>query len=199
MQYFLVVSIHKIFSIYIRNQRKMKNLGIVILISLLLGACNGNSKTDDTNKYSRTIVEQANEMGQLLMEKDFRSFARFTYPKIIEMMGGLENMVAIMEKGMVEMESDGTKFLNVTFGEPTAVIKAGNELQCTLSQTISMKVPEGRIVAKSTMIAISVDGGTNWFFIDSSGKDIQTLRSSIPDLSMDLLIPEAEQPVFYKD
>lgn len=177
----------------------MKNLGIVVLISLLLGACNGSSKTDDTNKYSLTIVKQANEMGQLLMEHDFRSFARFTHPKIIEMMGGLENMVAIMEKGMVEMESDGTRFLDVTFGEPTAVIKAGNELQCTLSQTISMKVSEGRVVAKSAMIAIWVDGGTNWVFIDTSGKDIQTLRSLLPDLSMDLFIPETEQPEFFKD
>jgi len=177
----------------------MKHLGIIILFSLFIGACNGQTKTADSSNYSKTVKEQAETMGQLLLKKDFKSFAKFTYPKIVEMMGGEQKMIEVMEKGSKEMESEGTSFLNVTIGEPTKIITMENELQCMLQQTIEMKVPNGRLITKSTLIAISTDNGKNWYFVDTSGKDIQAMKEALPNLSGELIIPEKQQPTFYND
>ena len=48
------------------------------------------------------------------------------------------------------------------------------ELQCTLPQTIVMKVPNGKLVTKSTLIDVSKDMGRKWFFIDCLGRNIKT-------------------------
>ena len=172
---------------------------LIIFFSLVLFACNGQTKSSDTSDHSKIIKAQAERMGQLLLKKDFKSFMKFTYPKIIDMIGGQEKMIQIMEKGSIEMESEGTGVLSVNFGDPSEILTEGNELQCTLPEVIEMKVPNGRLVTKSTLIAVSTDSGKNWFFIDTSNKDLQTLRKGLPNLSSELIIPEHQQPTFYKE
>jgi len=53
---------------------------------------------------------------------------------------------------------------------------------------------EGKaIVSEYSLIAISNDGGGHWFFIDTSGKNLETLRQSLPNLSTALIVPERKQ------
>ncbi len=178
----------------------MKNLSTLILSAFVLIGCTeqpkseqtkteqAETKTDTSSSYSAVILEQANTMGQLLLKKDFKPFVKFTYPKIVEMMGGEEKMIGILEKSFTEMESSGTGFLKVAMAEPTPVISVGNELQGTLQQTIEMKLPVGKVVTKSTLIAISGDNGKNWQFVDAGAKDIETIRKILPNVSDKLTI-----------
>jgi len=176
----------------------MKYLGI-ILFSFFLSACNGQTKSDKSSNYTETIKSQAETMRQLMLKEDFSAFAKFTYPKVIEMMGGKEKMVEVMKRGSQQMESEGTKFLNVTIGEPSKIITTGSELQCTLPQTIEMKVANGKLITKSTLIAISTNNGKNWYFLDTSGKNIQTMHKILPNLSTELVISDKKEPTFHKD
>lgn len=164
----------------------MKQFIVIFFFSLFLTACNGQTISTD---HSKAIKEQAEIMGQSLLKKDFNSFCKYTYPKIIEMVGGKQKMVELMERGAKEMLSEGTDFQNVTFGKPSKIITMDNELQCTLPQTIEMKVPNGKLVTNSTLIAISNDNGKNWYFVDASGKDIKTMKNTLPNLSGELVIP----------
>jgi hypothetical protein len=174
----------------------MKQIATMLFLLVFLTLCNGQTKNFD---YSKTIKEQAEMMGQLLLKKDFISFCKYTYPKIIDMMGGKQKMVKVLDKKSKEMLSEGAIFRNVTFGEPSKIITIGNELQCTVPQTIEIKVPNGKLKANSTLIAISIDNGKNWYFVDTSGKDIQTMKKRLPNLSGELVIPETTQPTFYKE
>jgi hypothetical protein len=45
------------------------------------------------------------------------------------------------------------------------------------------------------MIGISSDGGVNWTFIDSSGKDLSELKKIIPGIAGKLSLPPAKPPV----
>ena len=173
----------------------MKRTAIIFIFSLLITTCNGQTKTID---HAKTIIEQAEAMGLLLLSKDFSSFSKYTYPMIIVMMGGKQVFVETLERGYEEMEAGGTTISKVIFGKPSQIITEENELQCTLSQEIEMKVPNGRLVSKSTLIAISTDNGENWYFIDTSGKDFQTMKNVLPNLSVNLVIPRQQQPAFYE-
>jgi hypothetical protein len=62
-----------------------------------------------------------------------------------------------------------------------------------------MKVPGGRVTSNASLIGISSDNGNNWTFIDTHGADLKTIQKSIPGLSNELLLPEKEKPVFYKN
>lgn len=48
----------------------------------------------------------------------------------------------------------------------------------------------GQPVTESTLIAISTDNGKNWYFVDTPGKDIQTMKKALPNLSGELVIPK---------
>jgi hypothetical protein len=104
----------------------MKNIALIILLSLFFGVCNSQISPADS-KYLKKIKKQAKTMGQLFIKKDFRAFVKFTHPKVVEMMGGKKQMIDFMEKGLKQMESQEISFINITFGEPTKIFTAGND------------------------------------------------------------------------
>ena len=174
-------------------------LNLMIVFCLGLFSCNGKANSGNLTNQQQIVEEQAKKMGDLLLKKDLKSYIKFTYPVIVEKMGGEERMIEIMEQGNKEMEAQGTILSSVIFGEPSDIITTENgELQCTLPQTIEMQVANGRLVSKSTLIAISVDQGKKWFFIDTSGKDIKMMKKALPNLSDQLKIDPIHQPVFYE-
>lgn len=88
------------------------------------------------------------------------------------------------------------RFSNITFDEPL-IVKSGNELQATIAQHTEIKLSQGRLVSTSTLIAISTDKGSNWTFIDTSNKEMATLRKALPNLSPTITIPPQQPPVRY--
>jgi hypothetical protein len=174
----------------------MKQITILIFFSLSLTLSKGQTIPVD---YANTIKEQANIMGQLLIKKDFNAFINYTYPKVIEMVGGKKKLLKILEKDSKKMLAEGTTILNVTIGEPSKIISIGKELQCIVPQAVEIKVPNGRLISESSLIAISSDNGQHWYFIDASGSDIKTMKRKFPNLSGALVIPLYEKPVFYAD
>lgn len=67
----------------------MKQVATMLFLLVFLTLCHGQTKNIDCSK---TIKEQAEMMGQLLLKKDFISYSKYTYPKIIDMMGGKQKM-----------------------------------------------------------------------------------------------------------
>ncbi len=174
----------------------MKQITTIFYLSLFLTVCSAQTKNSD---HSNTIKEQAAKMGQFLLKKDYKSFCKYTYPEIIEMMGGKKKMIKELEKTLAEMLSKGSYFLNVSFGEPSKIITIGKELQCTVPQTLELKVLNGKLIIKSTLIAITINNGKKWYFVDTSSIDIQTLKRVLPNLSEELIIPKKTQPTFYEE
>jgi len=103
-------------------------------------------------------------------------------------------MVKATEQGMNKMKNDGFSFTDVNFKNPSEFLKNGNELQCSLTQIIVMKTPRGKIESEYTLIGISKDNGENWTFIDTSGKDKETMLKYFPNLHIEILIkPKKEK------
>ena len=106
-------------------------------------------------------------------------------------------MATVLANGATNMKTQGMTFNNITFDNPTKIVKSGDELQCTLQQHTTIKLANGRAVATSTLIAISKDGGKNWLFVDTSNKDAAAMRKALPNLSAAIVIPPQQKPVFY--
>lgn len=149
--------------------------------------------------YADIIKEKVEIMGQSFLQKDFHTFVEFTYPTVVEMMGGKQKIAEAIAQGIEAMEAEGNSFVEISFGEPSEMIIEKEELQCTISQALQLKVPGGKFMIQSTLIAISIDHGRNWHFIDTSDKDIQMIKSMLPSLSERLVIPPLSNPVFYPE
>jgi hypothetical protein len=169
----------------------------ILFLSLFMNVCTAQTKTIDSTSHGKNIKEQADKMGQSLLKKDYKGFAVYTYPKILAMMGGEDKMIEFLEKSAKEMAAEKMSISKVTFGEPSSIITNGKELQGTIPQTIELKMPDGRLVSTSTLIFISTDNGKKWYFLDTSGKDIQTMRKTFSNLSEHLVIPKKEEPVLH--
>jgi hypothetical protein len=142
-----------------------------------------------------SLAVQAKEVNDAFSRKDFARFMDLTYPKVIEMAGGREKMVAAMNKELKEMESEGVVLLSSTSGAPTQFIHDSGSIYAVLPITLKVKAQDGIFQSEGSMIGISSDGGVNWTFIDSSGKDLSELKKLIPGIADKLSLPPAKPPV----
>lgn len=145
------------------------------------------------------ILSQANAMGKAFIAKDYISFLKYSHPTVVKMMGGKDKMLEDTTESFKAFEEEGVTFLNVTFTTPTKILESEGELQSTFTEIIEMQVPGGKLTAYARVIALSKDGGKNWYFIDATDHDIALTRSLIPTLHPDLILPEPIQSSFEED
>ncbi len=155
-------------------------------------------KISVSDNKSVILKQQAETMVHALLDKDYEKFSQFTYPGLIELIGGKEKFIQVIEKGMSLVTIS-----KVSIGEPSKILTVGTELQATIPETLEIRVedsePKGILVDKSTLIAVSKDGGKNWYFMDTSTNGLDKLRVQFPNLSPDLVVPPKQKPIFYKD
>lgn len=173
---------------------------ILFLAVFFFFACNNpqsNSNLKENEKLSENenLNRQLVEMKNLFLAENFKAYCHYIYPPIIKMMGSEEKLISALQSALNEMKNDGFETIDIHYSEPSKMIKQGNELQMTITQNLLMKSPQGNVLGKYTLIAISEDEGKNWKFIDTSGKDLETMRSYFPNLSPQLVIKPKEQKI----
>ncbi|MBS1740268.1 MAG: hypothetical protein JST88_06975 [Bacteroidetes bacterium] len=143
------------------------------------------------------VKEQAKQMANALLQKDYASYINYTYPSIVKEMGGREKMISAIENQMKSMEPTA-QILSIDFGQPSSVIQEREELQCTIPQQMVLQTPQGKVQTQSTLIGISKDEGNHWYFVDIGDRDLNAVRTSLPNISRKLILPKPEPPQFVK-
>lgn len=174
---------------------KRKVLFLFFTIATMWGVC----AQSVNGKLDNVILDEANKMGSYFLAKDYTAFAKYTHPATVELLGGREKMLEAVKQSFEALEAEGVTFLKIDFSEPTKIIMHENEMQCTLTQILELKIPGGTLTSYATMIAISRDGGKSWYFSDTAGNDITNMRKMIKTLSPKLIIPEPMEPAFVPD
>jgi hypothetical protein len=177
----------------------MKSLLFLTITLFTFISCKDTKKSSIALAHSKKIKEQATEMAQLLLKKDFKGFVKFTHPQVVAMMGGADKMAYTLTNSIQDLENEGTRFLTINFEEPGSVITVADELQCTIVQKLEMKVVKGKVLTRTTLIAISKDNGLHWYFLDTAGKNLRAMGDIVPNLSDELEILKKEDPVFTND
>ncbi len=167
------------------------------IISLLFTATLFFQSYGQVKEATPNLKQQVNKMGVAFVSSDYKAFAAYTYPLILKSMGGASKMAAVLTKSTNDMKAQGMSFTNITFDEPSKIVKSGKELQATIAQHTEIKLSQGRLVSTSTLIAVSADNGVSWTFIDTSNKDMATLRKALPNLSTAISVPPQQPPVHY--
>ena len=153
----------------------------------------------DTAALAATVEKQAGMMAEAFTAKDYKRFVNYNHPVIIQLAGGKEGMITLLKTSIAEMEKEGFLILSCAAGKASRIVQYKDELQCTIPQTLQLKVPGGSMLTVSTLIGISSDKGVNWTFIDTQGKPLEELKKTFPGFSNDLVIPAKTAPVLTKD
>ena len=145
------------------------------------------------------MFDQADKMGEALKKEDFETFASYTFPEIIEKMGGLDSFLLVMKLSFGDLEAQGVTINSIAYGKRSDFVKTKTNLQCILPQEMTIKVKGGTLNTLTYLIAISPDEGKKWYFVDTSGQKIGQMRDNMPSISSELILPEAVPPVFVQD
>ena len=179
--------------------------GQLVIVALLVFyvAC-GRQNTPQSAASKNSVVPrypslktQADELNQASLKGDDARAADLTYPKLIEVMGGREQYIRNLQAVREEMQSEKFSVLSATIEEPTDVVEVEKQLYAIVPLTMRMKVPEGVLVGRSSMIGVSNDGGKNWTFVTGNRDQLkgEALKILFPSAADKLKIPEATEPV----
>jgi hypothetical protein len=151
--------------------------------------------TATTNENYPNLMTQAKEMNDAFARRDYERFADLTYPKVVEMAGGRDQMLKGIPQQLKEMEAEGVVILSSTSGSPTQFVHDSGSIYAVLPATLKAKAKDGVFESEGSLVGISSDGGTNWTFIDASGKDHRELKTILGNVVDRLNLPPDKRPV----
>ncbi|TAD86857.1 MAG: hypothetical protein EAY75_06940 [Bacteroidetes bacterium] len=151
----------------------------------------------DQRLLSEYVNLQASQMVIYFKTGDYKSYVKYIHPSMINGAGGEKKMIELLNKQNAELKLRSVEIRNIIFNSPTEFVRSKNELQCTISQQTELKPAQGRVITYTTLIAISIDNGKNWKFIDTAKMDIEMVRKLHPNLSSKIVLPPKQKPIVY--
>ena len=145
----------------------------------------------------KTIIKiQAMDMAGALVKNDFNAFLKYMHPKVIEIAGGTQKLKNNMDSADAMMKLFAMEFKKIIIGHPGEIITYKEQLQCVVPQSTNMKSPLGELYVETSLIAICMDKGKRWYFIDTNIYKVDKLKTALPDLSPKLIILPQKEPKF---
>lgn len=134
-------------------------------------------------------------MASHFKKKDFKEFIKFLYEPMLKFNGGAEKVISDLETEINDFEKDSLIISNITFDSISKLIHIKGQIQCTIVEKMEFTTADLLMTLKSTLIAISSDQGKTWKFIDPFGMSLKQLRTYLPELSPDIILPKQEEPI----
>jgi len=169
------------------------------LLLLTLIAMFASASPSHSQNLSTTIKIQAMDMARAVLAKDVNKIVTYMPPKLVEETGGKEKLMVARDTMNKYMKQFGAEIKKVTIGEPGKIITYKKQLQATVPQITEVKFMASKVILESTLIAISEDKGLHWYFVDTTIYHGDKLKTSLPDLSPELVIPPMKQPKIIAD
>ncbi len=182
----------------------MKHYFIISILSILAifqVACGqthtGKSESSSSNQTETKKEEypnlkiQANEVGKATLNKDYEKVLDYTHPKVLEMSGGREKMLAGMKQNPEQVMPEGFELLSVEIDDASQIEKIDNQIFAIVPMNMTIKSPDGKFLGESYLVGVS-DNGENWKFISGVGKE--GIKILFPKAADVLKFPEQKPP-----
>ncbi len=150
-----------------------------------------------------TVKAQARIFADATIKKDYPIVMKYTIidamPKARLNVMTEDHVLKILQTADSQREKQGVAIKSIRFGNVLSMVRVNFEFECTLEQITETKMQVGRIISKSTLLALSKDNGVSWKFADATGRTKEEMRSLIPRLSDGLIFAKVERQQFVKD
>jgi hypothetical protein len=151
--------------------------------------------TGQDSIYALKIKRDAEQIVKAIFIGDFELVLKYTYPEMLKLVGGKEMMIETIKKTFAEFKSQGISLKNVIIGQPGGFVKTQSKLFSIVPEEIFLNVNGKTLYSKSALLAISVDSGLNWYFIDAAGLTDEKVQELFPEANRKLILPKKSQPV----
>lgn len=144
----------------------------------------------DTVLLSKNIYTAEDSMMALFKRKDWKAYADYMNPTIIELMGGKEQFVKTMQELKILDEVDVQVHKK---GKILELAKMEKEYQCIVETFMQMQVTGMLVSGSSYDIGISTDGKTWTFFRIEESVTPDQIRQLLPNLNSNFKLPKAQR------
>lgn len=168
----------------------MKLFRLLLFIILPLAAA-----AQDTTVVKR----QAALFAHATFQVDVEHIIAGTYPGLIELSGGKEQMAQLITERMDELKKKGITGFEGRVGKPGKIYKAGAELHCLLPEEVIFRTSAGRYLSRSYLLGISNNNGESWTFMDVGNMPADILHRLLPNFNEELKIPPPAKTEFLAD
>lgn len=165
-----------------------KEIKICLGLLFCLFCTNVFAQSDNNTDISASsvVMRQADSMGYYFVKNDFKNFMKYQHPGFVKLLGGEESLIKTLNDNVKK----GIQTLNITNDLLSAPIISDTTIQCTVQQTTVMKIGSTKLEYISTLVCVSYDNGSNWYFLNASGSPLEIIKQVMPELSSELIIQE---------
>ena len=172
----------------------MRTLSCLVALAVLAPAW-AEEKIDTAR-----VEERARALGKAFLDADWAKVADATHPRVIELAGGRDKMIEVVETGMKQIKAQGFSFTAYKVGTAQAPVAGGKTTYVVVPTSLEIAGPGSRIVTDSYLLGVSGDGGKTWAFADGAGLSDPAKRKAVfPDLPEGLKLPDRKPPKVTKD
>lgn len=152
-----------------------------------------------TAQHAITIKENAEELVTATVNNDFKVVVKYTYPALVKMMGGADKMISVLTKGFETMKAQGAAFKGGEIGEPGKILNTGDKLFSVVPEKLIMESNGTKFYITSSLLAISLNKGVNWYFLDGGNMTDTQIQQLFPEVRGKLTIAKRTNPVVIND
>ena len=165
----------------------------LILFSLVFFTIHAPIRAQSDSTFWKNMAsETASDLEMTFRERDFKAYALLNHPKLVEMIGTLDDFANMMEEQMKQIEAE-VKIDSIDFGIPFHFMKCETSINCLLPQTLFMRMNDTLAIRSTVyLLGISENGGKKWYFVDATNGE-QYLDAIVPNRCKIFAIPNKEQ------
>jgi hypothetical protein len=168
--------------------KSVKLLGGVFVLFLLVIALFGSGNSTLTS-LERHLSEYRNACNAGDVEK----MTSFLPPQFIEQAGGITKMTEVVRATFETAKQQGLDLTKLVYGKPGNIQSDGQCSVTIVPTSINFKMYDGASATlKNSVIAISTNGGSTFFFFEGGDQGKEFLKQNYPKLLEMVSIPIAE-------
>ena len=138
------------------------------------------------------MIRDVKSFNKAFLDNDFEKLITLTIPSIVELAGGVDEMIKISKEQNETMTSAGMKYVSIDPNKPSKIMFGGSDLHAILSQEVITEIGKDRYKKTGYYLASSNDEGLTWTFVDLEPYDSESIKTFVPSFSGELEIPATE-------
>jgi hypothetical protein len=131
--------------------------------------------------------------------EDYETMLGYTYPDVVEKAGGIDNV----RKALIQIQETQKKkgFILQEYKTKPALqqVVTGEETHAIVPVTTVSKVPGGKVITETNVIAVGTEKNTRWYIIETTALDDGNVSKVLATWDNTMLLPFKKAPVFKED
>ncbi len=168
----------------------MNNIKKILAFVLIVTSINGFSQT------KTDALKDAKTTSKATLEMDYETVLKHTLPSVLDMMGGKDAALKVIESTFEGMKAQGFKFEKADINGVSEIVKEQGQFRCVVEGYNQMVMSGQRISSKSYLLGIYNEADNYWWFIEAKQLKNDALTNQVlPNFETSLDIPDDDLKV----